>query len=400
MKILMIANFVSFPFEGGNSRFTYILNMLDHKKNQLELVTSNFRHSTKSKREYSPEELSKVSYKITLLDEPGYKKNVSIKRFYSHKILSINLKKYLKKIDKPDLIYCAVPSLDLAKEAAKYAKNNNIRFIIDVQDLWPEAFKMVFKIPIIKDIVFLPLTLKANYIYKNADDIIAVSETYANRASQVNKKYNNKLSVFLGTDLEKFDKISTISRKNKEDIIVVYIGTLGHSYNLLDTIRAIKILNDKGINNILFKIMGDGPLKEMFELEAEKLNVKCDFSGRLPYEKMVQELRNCDIAINPIVSKSSGSIINKVGDYASAGLPVINTQECLEYRTLVKDYELGINCINDPKDIADKIEILINDTKLRKKMGKNNRKLAEEKFDRSVTYKQIIDVIEGKNNDK
>ena len=33
-------------------------------------------------------------------------------------------------------------------------------------------------------------------------------------------------------------------------------------------------------------------------------------------------------------------------------------------------------------------------------MGKNNRKLAEEKFDRSVTYKQIIDVIEGKNNDK
>lgn len=74
MKILMIANFVSFPFEGGNSRFTYILNMLDHKKNQLELVTSNFRHSTKSKREYSHEELSKVSYKITLLDEPGYKK--------------------------------------------------------------------------------------------------------------------------------------------------------------------------------------------------------------------------------------------------------------------------------------------------------------------------------------
>ena len=207
MKILMIVNFVSFPFEGGNSRFTYILNMLDHKKNQLELVTSNFRHSTKTKREYSHKELSKVPYKITLLDEPGYKKNVSIKRFYSHKILSINLKKYLKKIDKPDLIYCAVPSLDLAKEAAKYAKNNNIRFIIDVQDLWPEAFRMVLKIPIIKDIVFFPLTLKANYIYKNADDIIAVSETYANRASKVNKKYNNKLSVFLGTDLENFDKI-------------------------------------------------------------------------------------------------------------------------------------------------------------------------------------------------
>ena len=146
--------------------------------------------------------------------------------------------------------------------------------------------------------------------------------------------------------------------------------------------------------------MGDGPLKEMFELEAEKLNVRCDFTGRLPYEKMVQELRNCDIAVNPIMKNAAQSIINKVGDYASAGLPVINTQECLEYRTLVKDCELGINCINDPKDIADKIEILINDTKLRKKMGKNNRKLAEEKFDRKITYIDIVNVINGVMNDK
>ncbi len=36
-----------------------------------------------------------------------------------------------------------MPSLDVAKVAAKYAKENNIRFIIDIQDLWPEAFRMV-----------------------------------------------------------------------------------------------------------------------------------------------------------------------------------------------------------------------------------------------------------------
>ena len=328
MKILMIANFVSFPFEGGNSRFTYILNMLDHKKNQLELITSNFRHSTKSKREYSPKKLSKVPYKITLLDEPGYKKNVSIKRFYSHKILSINLKKYLKKIDKPDLIYCAVPSLDLAKEAAKYAKNNNIRFIIDVQDLWPEAFKMVFKIPIINDIVFLPLTLKANYIYKNADDIIAVSETYVKRALSVNKKLVKGLSVFLGTDLNYFDKCQKNNKVVYKDNIIriAYIGTLGTSYDIKLIIDSIKILYSKGIKNIKFVIMGDGPLKESFELYAKQSEIDYEFTGRLDYEKMVGLLSSCDICVNPIVGSSVASIINKVGDYAASGLPVINTQ--------------------------------------------------------------------------
>lgn len=396
MKILMIANFVSFPFEGGNSRFTYILNMLDHKKNQLELITSNFRHSTKSKREYSPKKLSKVPYKITLLDEPGYKKNVSIKRFYSHKILSINLKKYLKKIDKPDLIYCAVPSLDLAKEAAKYAKNNNIRFIIDVQDLWPEAFKMVFKIPIINDIVFLPLTLKANYIYKNADDIIAVSETYVKRALSVNKKLVKGLSVFLGTDLNYFDKCQKNNKVVYKDNIIriAYIGTLGTSYDIKLIIDSIKILYSKGIKNIKFVIMGDGPLKESFELYAKQSEIDYEFTGRLDYEKMVGLLSSCDICVNPIVGSSVASIINKVGDYAASGLPVINTQNSEEYKNLIIQYNAGYNCKNgDSKDIADKIETLVNDEKLRKKFGKGNRKLAEEKFDREKNYKKIIELI-------
>ena len=91
MNIVMIANFVTFPFEGGNSRFTYILNKLDYKKNNIELITSNFKHGTKTKRKYTKKELSINKYKITLIDEPGYTKNVSIKRFLSHKELSQNI---------------------------------------------------------------------------------------------------------------------------------------------------------------------------------------------------------------------------------------------------------------------------------------------------------------------
>lgn len=33
-------------------------------------------------------------------------------------------------------------------------------------------------------------------------------------------------------------------------------------------------------------------------------------------------------------------------------------------------------------------------------MGKNNRKLAEEKFDRKITYIDIVNVINGVMNDK
>lgn len=46
---------------------------------------------------------------------------------------------------------------------------------------------MVFHIPIISNIIFYPLKKMADNVYKSADDIIAVSETYVNRAEKVNK---------------------------------------------------------------------------------------------------------------------------------------------------------------------------------------------------------------------
>lgn len=398
MKILIVAHFTQTPNENGNNRFNYIANLLGMiKENQVELITTSFSHKNKQQRIMNNEPIDKLNYKLTTIYEPGYKKNVSLKRFWSHYIMGKNLKKYLKKIEyKPDIIYCAVPSLDVGKVAAKYAKEHNIRFIVDVQDLWPEAFKMVFNIPIISNIIFAPMERQANYIYKNANDIIAVSETYANRASKVNKIYKNKLVTYLGTDLQYFDDCREKYKVNYVDnvIRITYIGTLGHSYDIKCIIDAIKLLNDKGINNIKFIVMGNGPLKEEFEKYAKEKNIECEFTGRIEYHIMVGKLCACDIAVNPIAHNAAQSIINKVGDYAAAGLPVISTQECEEYRELVDNYNIGFNCENgNIQDIANKIEILIKEKELRNKMGKNNRKLAEERFDRRVTYKQIVDLV-------
>ena len=256
---------------------------------------------------------------------------------------------------------------------------------------------MVFNVPIISDIIFYPMKKAADYIYSKADNIVAVSKTYANRAAIVNKKFEKKLSVFLGTDLEYFDEAhKKFEIVPFDDVIrVAYIGTLGSSYDIKSVIDSIKILNEKGIKNILFVVMGNGPLQEEFEAYSKEKDVNCDFTGRMAYEEMVGKLCSCDIAVNPIRKGSAGSIINKVGDYAAAGLPVVNTQESKEYRKLVEDYQIGYNVENgNPVELAEKIELLYKDEILRKRLGDNNRKLAEEKFDRARTYKEIKKIIE------
>lgn len=395
--ILIIANYIVTPEESGNGRFNYIAEKLAIESNcQVELVSTTFSHCRKKRRKNN---LSFENYKLTLLEEPGYQKNISLKRFYSHWILSKNLKKYLSKRKKPDIIYCAIPSLSLGKVAMEYAKKNNIKFMVDIQDLWPEAFKMVFNPKIIGDLIYYPLKKQADYIYKNADEIIAVSETYVERGVKINKKITKGHSVFLGNDLEEYDSLKNkiFIEKPKNKFWITYVGTLGHSYDIKIIIDALEIINKK-IKNIEFLILGDGPLKEKFEQYGKEKEVKTNFLGRVPFEVVVNYLDKSDILVNPIKSGSAASIINKVGDYASAGKPVINTQESKEYRTLVDIYKVGFNCKNsDSKDIADKIYKLYLNEELRIKMGNNNRTLAEEKFDRKKTYKKIIDIVTGKN---
>ncbi|CAM3859514.1 glycosyltransferase WbuB [Clostridium perfringens] len=389
--ILMVTHFTQIPREAGNGRFLYLLNMFDYDKVQVELVTTDFSHRTKEKREKIYENLK---YKLTYVEELGYKKNVSIKRFFSHYIFARNLREYLLKRKKPDIIYCSIPSIDAAYYVTKYAKKNNIKLIIDIQDLWPEAFKMVLNIPIISDIIFYPMNKKANFVYKNADEIIGVSETYVNRALKVNKKVEKGLSVFLGTDLNYFDSLIKSSKKYN-NFTIVYVGTLGHSYNIKLIIDALEQVRLKYNKNINFLIMGDGPLKNEFQSYSKNKNLQIEFTGRLKYEDMVSRLKKCHLAVNPIIDGSAGSIINKVGDYAAAGLPVINTQDCKEYKRLIEKYNIGFSFLNnDIAGISDKIFELYNDYNLIEKLGDNNRKLAIDLFDRGKTYKNIINIIE------
>ncbi len=394
--ILMVTHFTQVPGEKGNSRFKYISELISEKDVKLEVVTTSFSHREKASRYIKKEDLDLLKYKLTMIDEPGYKKNVSIKRFYSHYIMSKNLSKYLKDRKKPDVIYCSVPSIDVAYVVAKYANKNNIRLIIDIQDLWPEAFKMVLNIPLASNLLFKPMEHRVNYIYKSADTIIAVSETYSKRALKVNDKCKKVESVFLGTDFNYFDSVLNDENivKPNDEIWIVYIGTLGHSYDIPTVIDALKIVKEKGIENIKFLVIGDGPLKGRFENYAKENNIDALFYGRLEYEKMVQYLKVSDIAVNPITKGSAGSIINKVGDYAAAGLPVLNTQESYEYRKLIDQFKCGINCRNgDSVDLSDKIILLCNNKELRLDMGENNRNLGELKFDRNKTYKKIIELI-------
>ena len=392
MDILILADFLG-PLDGTfNSRFLYLGDMLA-KEHEVEIVTSDFDHGAKAYFDY---EIEKHDFKITMLHEGAYPTNVCLQRFYGHYVWGRNVRKYLAGRKTPDVIFCAIPTLKASYEAAKYCEKNGVRFVIDIQDLWPEAFQMVFNVPVLSQIIFAPFNFLANGIYKRADGICGVSDTYCERALKVNKKCKKGTTVFLGTELDTFDQYAAgtpIIPDKEGEVRLAYCGTLGASYDLTCVIDAIEKLGDP---NLHFVVMGDGPKKEEFETRAKEKKINATFTGRLQYEAMCCLLSHCDITINPIMHLAAQSIINKHADYAASGLPVISTQESEEYRKLVEDYDMGFNCENgNIAELADKLGALIKDPQLRKRMGRNARKCASEKFDRKRTYKHLIKEITG-----
>ena len=389
MDIVIVAQYLRDieSFEGNNSRFIYLAEMLRDNQCDVEIITSDYHHSPKT-------HFKKVGeiegIKVTTIHEPGYPKNVCLKRFSSHKVLAKNINEYLSKRKKPDAIYAAVPSLAVAEVCAGYCKENRVRFIVDIQDLWPEAFKMVASIPVISDIGFKPMKKQADAIYAAADEIIAVSETYAMRGMSVNTKCKNPIVVYLGTEKETFDRYAHKDDHKFKGITISYIGSLAASYDLETVIDAIERITTP----VKFLVMGDGVYKERFEIYAKKKGVNAEFTGLLSYPQMVEKLVKSDIAVNPIHRGSAGSIINKVNDYAMAGLPVVNTQECMEYRNLLDEYQAGFNCVcENQDDVYCALMKLITDEALRKEMARNSRRLGEERFDRAESYKRIVDAI-------
>ena len=124
MNILIFQSGEPLHIDGGNPRPMRAMNFankLVEKGHNVTLVSSRFYHQEKIQRK-NPD-FTKINEKLSvyLISSPGYKKNVSLSRFYDHIILAINLRRFLKsnEIKKPDVIISFCTSAFLSKPAAK-----------------------------------------------------------------------------------------------------------------------------------------------------------------------------------------------------------------------------------------------------------------------------------------
>lgn len=398
-KVAVITMGVKLDGEKGYTRFRYLCEFLVKKGYEVDLITTTFQHWEKKQRNLESVDQKSYPFGIKFIYEPGYRKNIDLRRVRSHRIAAENLRKLLEKEGDYDLIYAEIPPNDVALAAAEYAHRNKIPFVADVNDLWPEAMRMVFDIPIVSDLLFYPLKRDAEKVYSLTSGVIGTSDEYRDRPFLNQKRDVLKETVYVGNEISVFDREAEQHadevQKEEGTFWVTYAGTIGTSYDIRTMVLAAEELMKQGKTKIRFQILGDGPTREMLENLAKERKIQnVKFTGYVPYEQMAAYLVKSDVLINSFVRKAPQSIVTKIGDYLAAGKPMINTCMSPEFRKKVEQDGFGINIEpEDVRELVNAVEWMYENEAERNDMGNRARKIAEEQFDRPVSYGKIEAMI-------
>lgn len=264
-----------------------------------------------------------------------------------------------------DIIHCHSPIGGvLTRFAARKARKKGTKVLYTAH-----GFHFFKGAPLINWMVYFPIEWICSFF---ADVLITINQEdydFAKKHMHAKEiKYVPGIGIDTKTFGENISKRELIRQKlgiSQEEIALLSVGELNNNKNHEIVIRALAQMEEK---NIVYVICGIGKNEEYLKDLAKKLNVKLILTG---YRNDLKEIyKSLDVYIFP--SKREGLSVALIEAMAS-GLPVI----CSDIRgnkDLIQDGKGGfLFDVEDITKMAEEIEILVKNNKLREEMGKYNK---------------------------
>lgn len=320
MTVWIHSPFDNLPHEGFRTqRYWLMAEAFAAAGDEVVYWTSDFNHGTKASRRLAPYDSSVA---LRTIPTPAYRANVSLKRVYSHLVYARRLKQAIATAPKPDLIVSAVPTLGAASALLDFARACGARFVVDVQDAWPETFGRLG----LPKALLLPLYREAKRLYHAADRVIGVSERY--RAIVGRKDYR----VYPHGILPAPTLPPTPTPTSTPTLPLLYLGNLGAGYDLSTVLKALV-----AEPSLTLEIAGRGPREAALRREVDSLGLggRVRFHGYLSADALGELAKRSAVGVIPMRDDSWVGLPYKLGDYLAAGLPVLSSLhgECGELLT-------------------------------------------------------------------
>jgi glycosyltransferase involved in cell wall biosynthesis len=265
------------------------------------------------------------------------------------------------------------------KYALPFLPKMSKSYDIAISYLWPHYF-VAEKVRAKKKIAWIHtdyskietnITMDLN-MWKKFDYIIAVSDACKTSFLTKYSELKSKIVVMENITSPEFIRLMAKEEidnpmKNDNRFKIVTVARLSHAKGIDNAIKALKILKNQGYQNIAWYVVGYGGDESMLkELIIENSLENCFYLlGKQinPYPF----IKECDLYVQP--SRYEGKAVT-VTEAKILGKPILITNYSTA-KSQVDHGKDGVICELDVEDIANGIERLINDNKIRKYLSEN-----------------------------
>jgi len=209
--------------------------------------------------------------------------------------------------------------------ASKIAKMKDAAFVFEVRDIWPQALVDLGALSNNSLPYYLFRHLE-KYLYRKAGQISAVLPLTWKHVENSGADSKKVKWIPNGANLIRFLKTSDY-RGGQLPLTVMYVGGFSSTHDISTILKAANILQQKGIMECRFVIVGDGPQRSDCEQEARSLILQnIEFRNPVPKNEIPHLQKHADVLVacvknTPVYQFGINS--NKIYDYLASSRPVI-----------------------------------------------------------------------------
>lgn len=407
LKIWLLAEGEGQPLAGERlMRMGMLAKYLSEQGHDVVWWSSTFMHGEKRYfcNEHRECALNDHETVVLLHAKRAYKTNMSLDRVRYLGLLAKEFRRHCGEKERPDIIFCAWPTMEFAREAVRYGREHHVPVIVDIRDLWPDIFTRAFPKAArwAAPLALLPMKLSAARTLKGATHISSMSQAglewgcrYAGREPGPLDRY-----IPIGND-----PVRLTEQEMKESLgwwsglgvteqtwNISFFGSLSLTTLDLDTvIRAVKKLSAK-YPEIRLLIGGKGDAEERLRSVSDG-SENVVFAGWLDQKQMngAMVISKCGMYCMRNLDDFRDTFSNKAIQYLAAGLPVVTSLTGFA-NTYLRQEQMGYTYEEGNADsCAEMIEKLYLDEPERRAMGQRALEQFQRVYDCRVVNGQFED---------
>jgi glycosyltransferase involved in cell wall biosynthesis len=254
-----------------------------------------------------------------------------------------------------------------------------VKYIFDHHDANPELYISKFgnQGAFYKILVWLE-----KLTYRFSDVVMTTNSSYSELA--VTRGGLDRADVFVvrnGPDGDSFKAVAPKpALKYNKPYLVGYVGTMSVQEGLDILLDVALHIKNMGRRDVHFTCIGGGPglvgLRKM--VQDKGLEDTVNFTGRIPFEQLLDILSTADVCVNPDrpCEMNDISTMIKIMEYMALGKPIVQF-DLKEGRVSAQDASLYANRQDQVSDFSAKILCLLDNQEERRRMGEFGRKRVE-----------------------